>query len=548
MRAIDTAADAARARGAPADAAELLDLAIKLGGDTPLRLIRSAENHLRSGDSVRVREMLPPVLAELPPGIDRAVTLNILAGAHVLHNGLADAADLLRRAIDDARGNPAVMVQTLLALAFTRSMAGEYDEAQRVANRAVCHAEKVGVPALLSQALANQVTINALCGNGIDEAALDRALDLEDPGLDVSIMFHATAAKAQVLAWTGRLDEARVELRELRRRCSQHGADSDLFYVAVHTALVEIWRGRFDDAAQVADEAVQLAEQVGGEHAVAIARSMRAAAAAYAGRESAARADIAAALSAVAHGDTPQMAHWPMAALGFLEVSLGNYDEAAEALKQRCDEFSNMPGTEIVSANFIPDAVEAFIGLGRNAEAEPLIKALEHSGRLLDRRWMLAIGARCRAMMQAADGEVELAERTAHEALTLHEELPMPFETARTQLLLGQLQRRRRLKLAAAETISEALRAFEDMGSALWAERARAELNRTNVSPTRGSDLTPSELRVAELAGAGLTNADVAAHLSLSAKTVEANLTRIYRKLDIHSRTALVRLMQASGQ
>jgi DNA-binding NarL/FixJ family response regulator len=92
---------------------------------------------------------------------------------------------------------------------------------------------------------------------------------------------------------------------------------------------------------------------------------------------------------------------------------------------------------------------------------------------------------------------------------------------------------------AAAETLREALTAFEDMGIPLWAERARAELARCVVVPRRPSELTPAERRVA----AGMTNRDVAAALFVSPKTVEHNLGSVYRKLGIHSRAELGRHM-----
>jgi len=112
-----------------------------------------------------------------------------------------------------------------------------------------------------------------------------------------------------------------------------------------------------------------------------------------------------------------------------------------------------------------------------------------------------------------------------------------------TLLLLGQLQRRQRQKQGAAATLGEALRVFQELGTPLWAERVSAELERTNVSPVRGLGLTPSERRVAELAASGLTNRDVAAKLFVSTKTVEANLSQVYRKLGIRSRAELGRLM-----
>ena len=79
------------------------------------------------------------------------------------------------------------------------------------------------------------------------------------------------------------------------------------------------------------------------------------------------------------------------------------------------------------------------------------------------------------------------------------------------------------------------------MGAVLWADRARAELGRTKVAPTR--DHTPAERRVAELAASGMTNRGVAAALFISRKAVEANLSRIYRKLGIKTRAELGRLI-----
>ena len=57
----------------------------------------------------------------------------------------------------------------------------------------------------------------------------------------------------------------------------------------------------------------------------------------------------------------------------------------------------------------------------------------------------------------------------------------MPFERARTLLLLGQLQRRQRQKQVAAATLGKALQVFEELGTPLWAERVSKELERTNV-------------------------------------------------------------------
>ena len=99
-----------------------------------------------------------------------------------------------------------------------------------------------------------------------------------------------------------------------------------------------------------------------------------------------------------------------------------------------------------------------------------------------------------------------------------------------------------------AVALREALQTFETMGSALWAERARVELDRVDVGPRQTTALTPSERRVAELTATGMTNRDVAAAVFISPKTVEANLARIYRKLDIHTRAELGRVIGQQKQ
>jgi DNA-binding NarL/FixJ family response regulator len=225
-------------------------------------------------------------------------------------------------------------------------------------------------------------------------------------------------------------------------------------------------------------------------------------------------------------------------------VSLGHYEAAVATLQPLVTKFDPAATpTELPSAAFLTDAIEALIRVDRGAEAEPLIDALERNGEQQDRAWMIAIGARGRSMLLAARGDLDAASAAATRALAQHDRLPMPFERARTLLLLGQLQRRQRRKESASASLQDALDIFERLHVRLWADRARAELARANVGPRQSSQLTPSEQRVAELAASGMKNRDVATTLFISPKTVEANLARIYRKLGIKSRAELGRHM-----
>jgi DNA-binding CsgD family transcriptional regulator len=195
--------------------------------------------------------------------------------------------------------------------------------------------------------------------------------------------------------------------------------------------------------------------------------------------------------------------------------------------------------TEIYVTPFLPDAAEALIQSGRHSQAEPLIEALESNGRRLDRPWMLACGGRCRALLLAERGDLAGATEAVQRALAEHDRLPMPFERARTLLVLGQLQRRQRHRTSALETVQRAATEFEAIGAALWAEQARRTANRIDPRSHPDQLLTASEYEIAELVASGMSNREVGAALFVSAKTVEVHLSRIYRKLGIRSRSEL---------
>ena len=105
--------------------------------------------------------------------------------------------------------------------------------------------------------------------------------------------------------------------------------------------------------------------------------------------------------------------------------------------------------------------------------------------------------------------------------------------------MFGGVQRRARQKLAARQTLEQALEIFERLGARLWAEATRAELRQISGRPTRSGALTAMEESVAELVAAGHSNVEVARLLFISPKTVEWNLSKIYKKLHVRSRAEL---------
>ena len=540
LQSLDAAAESARSRGAPAAAAEFVELAIGLGGDTPARRIRMASYYLSTGDAARARSQLTEIVDKLEPGAIRAEAASLLGVVHIFDSSFTAAAGVLERALDEAADDVELRTRLLNALSYARYNAGRFGAATQSIDDAVAHAEGLGHERLLSQALSMRVVLGFLRGDGLDEPRLARALALENRDADMPMAFRPRMQNAMLRSWTGQLDLAHHDLAAIRQRCVERGEENELIFVAVHSVLLEIWRGDFRAASVIADDTLERAQQLGGDVPLFVALTIRAALASYAGRENDTRRDTADALTASLRSGANLMAVWTLTTLGFLEVSLGNYEAALAAIGPLLTRLERAPrATEIVFAAFLPDAVEALVGLRRVLDAERLVTVLETNGARLGRPWMLAVGGRCRAMMLAAEGDVDAAIVAAEQAMAEHDRLPMPFERARTQLLLGQLQRRARRRDVATTTLREALSAFEAMGTPLWAHRAEAELARMSVNPNRTGDLTPSEHRVAELAASGMTNRDVATALFISPKTVEANLARVYRKLGIESRAEL---------
>jgi ATP/maltotriose-dependent transcriptional regulator MalT len=549
LNALDGAAEVARIRGAPAAAAELIDLAIGLGGDTPSRQIRSAGYYFDAGDPGRARAVLEATIARLGAGILRAQALGLLALVCSLNDSFLEAALLLERALADTEDDLAQRVQVLVPLSFALMNSGSFDAAVLRADEAVSDATNLAQPHLLSQALIMRVMLHFLRGDGVDESSLRRAVELEDLQADISTAFSPSVHNALLLALSGHLEQGREKMLSVRRRCIDAGEEGELAFIDFHLVLIELWRGSVAEATLIAEDAMERALLLNGDLPLPVALSVRGLLFAYSGDEEDARRNIIEALAASERCGSYRLREWTVTALGFLELSLGNHEAALTALQPLLPLLEAAPNsTEIMTASFVPDAAESLIQLGRLEEAEPLIDALERNGHRLDRAWMLAVGGRCRALLLAARGDIEAASDAAQRAMKEHDRLPMPFERARTQLVLGGLQRRQRQRDAASTTFNLALQMFEDLGAPLWADRARAELARTGVGPRKSAELTPSEQRVAELAASGMTNRDVASALFISPRTVEVNLARIYRKLNIHSRAELGRRIMPANQ
>ena len=539
LAALDAAAASAAARGAPSVAAELVDLAIGLGGDSAARRLRAADGYFRAGAMEPAQQHLDVILDGSGTGETRSVALILQGALHSFGDNVPAGVQAVEQAAKEAGSDPMLRVQALLTQALLVAATGHRADAVGHAAAAVRTAERLGLPALHSQALAIWLMLRFLHQGHLDQTALQTALQYQDAQSTGFVGARADATAALLAAWQGRLQEGRAGVDALVRFCTERGAETDVIWIASRSTMIDIWLGRYQDAAVTAAQALEHAEQIGGKQSLVEGLTATAAVAAYTGNLDGARTAARWAVRSAREIGADFLARAPLTTLAFLDVSCGDYAAAVATLEPLLADFDGKHDTEMVVGGFLPDAIEALVAIGRSAEAEPLVAALESNGARLGRAWMLAVGARGRAQILSAAGDLDAAERAALAALEHHQDLPMPFKTARTQLLLGQLQRRRRQRRAATETLTAALSTFEALGSPLWAARVRTELDRLSDMSTNGSGLTPAEMRIAQLAAAGRSNREIAAELSLAPKTVEMNLSAVYRKLGIRSRAQL---------
>jgi DNA-binding CsgD family transcriptional regulator len=189
-------------------------------------------------------------------------------------------------------------------------------------------------------------------------------------------------------------------------------------------------------------------------------------------------------------------------------------------------------------------AIEAHLAAGRPDLARTLMGELEELSRPLSCRWpraQLEIG---HARLAAAAARREEADRHFERALAILAELPLPIARAEALLAYGVHLRHSDRPRAAREHLVRALDLAEHASSEAVARVARGELaaaggrrRRRTKDPCK---LTAQEDRVAALAAEGLTNAQIAAALYLSPKTVGHHLGHIYAKLGISSRRDLI--------
>ena len=306
-------------------------------------------------------------------------------------------------------------------------------------------------------------------------------------------------------------------------------------------ALLEWHEGDWTSALALAHEAVELASETGWLAQLPDSLSTLAKIEAGFGMASCREHAAQSVTAARSGGSTTTPVH-ALAAVGLLELGLGHPHEAVDAFNDALAAAGPRaaPGLRL---QILPDLVEAYARAGQPDRAAVELAQLDDLAGRVERSWVRAATARCHGLLEPRD----FAERF-EQALHWHAKGTPPFDHARTHLAYGARLRRHRNRAGARVQLQSALELFERLGAAPWAEQTRAELVSSGGSAPAPDDiielrLTSQELQVSLAVQRGLTNADAAAALFLSVKTVEYHLSNIYRKLGIRSRTQLIRAL-----
>jgi len=185
------------------------------------------------------------------------------------------------------------------------------------------------------------------------------------------------------------------------------------------------------------------------------------------------------------------------------------------------------------------DLVEAYVAAGRLDDAAAAAERLSADADRCCLANARADADAAAAVVAAATGDDDRAAELFDGAAKVHERDGDLYELARTLLAAGKAARRANRRTDARRMLDGAAALFEAMGATPWRQRCDAERARIGGRPRRSAQLTPTEQQVAERAAAGATNAEIAAAMFVTVRTVESNLSRCYRKLGIRSRVEL---------
>ncbi len=537
---LERSAQRARHRGGLAAVAAFLDRAARLTADPARRVPRflaAAEATLQIGALDAAAKLLDEAAALEPDGLQQArVELLRAELAFAAHHG-SSAAPLLvaaaRRLVPlDAETALDTFLDAIAAAMFAGRLGGD-DGVEEVAAavRASLGSQPPDKGNLVLDALVSRFTDGYPAAVPALQRAV-RAFREVSPSEGLQRYWLVAAMAADLWHDQGWHATARRYVQVAR----EVGAMTDLALALNSRAVVEVFNGDLRTAALLVDEATAVNEATESAHTPYGALFLTA----WQGRERAARELSEATLvEAAARGEGIglSVAH---AANAVLSNALGEYERAVDDARRAAESPHDLAAPNWALA----ELVEAGVRSGNRAPAADALARLSAMTRASGTPWALGVEARSRALL--TDGDT--ADALYQEAIDKLSRSRVRAELARARLLYGEWLRRHRRQRPAREQLGAALDMFTTMGASAFAARARSELAaagaevRAPVDPSV-HELTAQQMRIARLARAGLSNAEIGAQLLVSPRTVEWHLGKIFTRLGVSSRQELERVV-----
>jgi DNA-binding CsgD family transcriptional regulator len=534
---LERAGDRARRRGGWTTAEAFYKRAAMLSGDQPARarrMLSAAEASCDGGAPGRAQAMLDEAAAYRDPrhhGLAARVQGRIW---HTMRRPADATAALLDAATElgpiDIRLARDVLVEAVVQAQINGQLAPDGTSPADVARVAGSLPLPPGTPATVGDLLLDADTTLQLRGLHAAVPQLRQAL---------SAARHATGTAAEHFRWLAAAcsdatiladDIALHELAwRMEAQAREEGAAIALSLALSHAGVSELVAGLLTEAERCFHERVAIEEARGRDWSIGPLLL-----AAWRGQAEQTQTLLDSVFGEAARQGQGYQLTFAGYARCTLELGRGQYDQAYASLTEGIHD-----GSQIKFA--LPDLVEAAERSGHHDAAERLTGQLAELAGASPVPRTLGFLARARALTARDAPDAEPHYRAAIEH---HGQTRGPVHRARSHLVYGEWLRRARRPRDARDQLRTAYRLFGQMGAQGFASRARLELSAAGgtvgaAAAEADHGLTPQEARVASLAAAGATNAEIAAQLYLSANTVDYHLRKVFRKLGVTSRRQL---------
>jgi len=461
--------------------------------------------------------------------------------------------------IGDADSPDAIAL--MIELAVDALFSAEYEAMHTWALRAAAAAAPLGDRVLGAATLAVRAAGAALGGAVVDarvyrEQAAELVDRLSDDELSrrLDVLFHLANAEMY-------LDHFEDVCRHADRalRIGRTTGQGDLFPILLPMLGTALWlQGRVAESTEVLEGAVEAARLVDNPHGLVWNLLSRSLAEFAAGNVDVALATGEEAVDVARHLDASTSSAWSAVAFATALLGTDGAARAAELLiaSGGIDQQQIGGGWRVRSLELL---TRCLLDSGRHEEAQRAASTAADcaDGISLPMAAAMADLARAAVMLDCGDSG-DAAER-ALVAATALEEVGNLFDAAGARTLAGRALARAGEQDRAATQLERSAAAFDGFGSPRLraeAERELRKLGRRIHRRTRAGDadapgvasLTGRELEVARLVADGKTNAEIAAALYLSPKTVETHLRNTFRKLNVSSRLQVARAVEQSDR